>query len=195
LNFGLPAPINIQVVGGDLQANYAIAKQIEARVASIRCTVDVHDYQLADAPQLFVDVDRTRAAQMGRTQRDVANNLLVSLSSSDQTAPNYWLNAQTGVNYLVAVQTPQHQIDSIDALQRTQVVVGSMSAPQLLRNLATVERRTEMAEVNHYNVKPVVDVYANVQGRDLGAVARGIDRVVAEFQSLLPRGSSIVVRG
>jgi multidrug efflux pump subunit AcrB len=195
LNFGLPAPINIQVVGGDLQANYAIAKQIEARVASIRCTVDVHDYQLADAPQLFVDVDRTRAAQMGLTQRDVANNLLVSLSSSDQTAPNYWLNAQTGVNYLVAVQTPQHQIDSIDALQRTQVVVGSMSAPQLLRNLATVERRTEMAEVNHYNVKPVVDVYANVQGRDLGAVARGIDRVVAEFQSLLPRGSSIVVRG
>jgi multidrug efflux pump subunit AcrB len=195
LNFGLPAPINIQVVGGDLQANYAIAKQIEARVASIRCTVDVHDHQLADAPQLFVDVDRTRAAQMGLTQRDVANNLLVSLSSSDQTAPNYWLNAQTGVNYLVAVQTPQHQIDSIDALQRTQVVVGSMSAPQLLRNLATVERRTEMAEVNHYNVKPVVDVYANVQGRDLGAVARGIDRVVAEFQSLLPRGSSIVVRG
>jgi multidrug efflux pump subunit AcrB len=183
LNFGLPAPIDIQVVGRDLQANYAIAKHIEARVARIPGAVDVHVHQIVDAPQLFVNVDRTRAAQMGLTQRDVANNLLVSLSSSGQTAPNYWLNPQNGVNYLVAVQTPQYRIDSIDALQSTPIVVGSMSAPQLLSNLATVERRTEMAVVNHYNVQPVVDVYANVQDRDLGAVARDIDRVVAEFQS------------
>ena len=168
LNFGLPAPIDIQVVGRDLQANYAIAKQIEARVARIPGAVDVHVHQIVDAPQLFINVDRTRAAQMGLTQRDVANNLLVSLSSSGQTAPNYWLNPQNGVNYLVAVQTPQYKIDSIDALQSTPVVVGSMSAPQLLSNLATVERRTEMAVVNHYNVQPVVDVYANVQDRDLG---------------------------
>ena len=195
LNFGLPAPIDIQVVGRDLQANYAIAKQIEARVARIPGAVDVHVHQIVDAPQLFVNVDRTRAAQMGLTQRDVANNLLVSLSSSGQTAPNYWLNPQNGVNYLVAVQTPQYKIDSIDALQSTPVVVGSMSAPQLLSNLATVERRTEMAVVNHYNVQPVVDVYANVQDRDLGAVARDINRVVAELQSQLPRGSRMVVRG
>jgi multidrug efflux pump subunit AcrB len=195
LNFGLPAPIDIQVVGRNLQANYALAKQIETRVARIPGAADVHVHQIVDAPQLFVNVDRTRAAQMGLTQRDVANNLLVSLSSSGQTAPNYWLNPQNGVNYLVAVQTPQYRIDSIDALQRTPVVVGSMSAPQLLSNLATVERRTEMSVVNHYNVQPVVDVYANVQGRDLGAVAREIDRVVAEFQSQLPRGSWIAVRG
>jgi multidrug efflux pump subunit AcrB len=195
LNFGLPAPIDIQVVGRDLQANYAIAKQIEARVARIAGAVDVHVHQIIDGPQLFINMDRTRAAQMGLTQRDVANNLLVSLSSSGQTAPNYWLNPQNGVNYLVAVQTPQFRIDSIDALQSTPVVVGSMSAPQLLSNLATVERRTEMAVVNHYNVQPVVDVYANVQDRDLGAVARDINRVVAEFQSQLPRGSWIVVRG
>jgi multidrug efflux pump subunit AcrB len=195
LNFGLPAPIDIQVIGRDLQANYAIAKRIEARVARISGAVDVHVHQIVDAPQLFVNVDRTRAAQMGLTQRDVANNLLVSLSSSGQTAPNYWLNPQNGVNYLVAVQTPQYKIDSIDALQSTPVVVGSMSAPQLLSNLATVERRTEMAVVNHYNVQPVVDVYANVQDRDLGAVARDIDRVVTELQSQLPRGSWMVVRG
>jgi multidrug efflux pump subunit AcrB len=160
LDFGLPAPIDIQVVGRDLQANYAIAKQIEARVARIPGAVDVHVHQIVDAPQLFVNVDRTRAAQMGLTQRDVANNLLVSLSSSGQTAPNYWLNPQNGVNYLVAVQTSQYKIDSIDALQSTPVVVGSMSSPQLLSNLATVERRTEMAVVNHFNVQPVVDVYA-----------------------------------
>jgi len=189
LNFGLPAPIDIQVVGRDLQANNAIAKQIEARVARIPGAVDVHVHQIVDAPQLFVNVDRTRAAQMGLTQRDVANNLLVSLSSSGQTAPNYWLNPQNGVNYLVTVQTPQYKIDSIDALQSIPVVVGSMSAPQLLSNLAIVERRTEMAAVNHYNVQPVVDVYANVQDRDLGAVARDINSVVAEFQSRLPRGS------
>jgi CzcA family heavy metal efflux pump len=195
LNFGLPAPIDIQVVGRDLQANYAIARQIEARVARIPGAVDVHVHQIVDAPQLFVNVDRVRAAQMGLTQRDVANNLLVSLSSSGQTAPNYWLNPQNGVNYLVAVQTPQYKIDSIDALQSTPVVVGSMSAPQLLSNLATVERRTEMAVVNHYNVQPVVDVYANVQDRDLGAVAREINGVVAELQSQLPRGSRMVVRG
>lgn len=195
LNFGLPAPIDIQVVGRNLQANYAIAKQIAARVAQIPGAVDVHVHQLMDAPQLFVNVDRTRAAQMGLTQRDVASNVLVSLSSSGQTAPNYWLNPQNGVNYLVAVQTPQYRIDSIDALQSTPIAVNGLSAPQLLSNLATVERRTEMAVVNHYNVQPVVDVYANVQDHDLGAVARDVNRVVAEFQSQLPRGSWTVVRG
>jgi multidrug efflux pump subunit AcrB len=158
LNFGLPAPVDIQVVGRNLQDNYAVARHIAARVARIPGAVDVHVHQVMDAPQLFVNVDRTRAGQLGLTQRDVANNLLVSLSSSGQIAPNYWLNPQNGVNYLVAVQTPQYKVDSIDALQSTAIAVGGQSAPQLLSNLATVQRRSEMAVVNHYNVQPVFDI-------------------------------------
>jgi CzcA family heavy metal efflux pump len=195
LNFGLPAPIDIQVVGRNRPKNYEIARQLEARVARIPGAVDVHLHQIVDAPELFVKVDRTRASQMGLTQRDVANNMLVALSSSGQAAPNYWLNPQNGVQYLVAVQAPQYNIDSIDTLQSMPIMGGSLSTPQLLSNLATVERRTATSVVNHYNVQPIFDIYANVQGRDLGAVARDIDQVVAEFVPKLPQGSSLVVRG
>jgi CzcA family heavy metal efflux pump len=195
LNFGLPAPIDIQVVGRNRPKNYEIAKQIEARVARIPGAVDVHVHQIVDAPELFVQVDRTRASQMGLSQRDVANNMLVALSSSGQAAPNYWLNPQNGVQYLVAVQAPQYSIDSLDTLQSMPIMGGSLSTPQLLSNLATVERRTATSVVNHHNVQPIFDIYANVQGRDLGAVARDIDQVVAEFVPKLPQGSSLVVRG
>lgn len=194
LNFGLPAPIDIQVVGRN-RKNYEIAKQIEARVARVPGAVDVHLHQIVDAPELFVNVDRTRAAQMGLTQRDVANNMLIALSSSGQAAPNYWLNPQNGVQYLIAVQAPQHRLDSMDALQSMPIMGSGLSTPQLLSNLATIERRTALAVVNHHNVQPVLDVYANVQGRDLGGVARDIDAIVAEFQPKLPQGSSLVVRG
>jgi len=195
LNFGLPAPIDIQVVGRNRPKNYEIARQIEARVARIPGAVDVHLHQIVDAPELFVKVDRTRASQMGLSQRDVANNMLVALSSSGQAAPNYWLNPQNGVQYLVAVQAPQYNIDSIDTLQSMPIMGGSLSTPQLLSNLATVERRTATSVVSHHNVQPIFDIYANVQGRDLGAVARDIDQVVAEFVPKLPQGSSLVVRG
>jgi multidrug efflux pump subunit AcrB len=195
LNFGLAAPIDIQVMGRNRLKNYEIAKQIEARVARIPGAVDVHVHQIVDAPELFVKVDRTRASQMGLAQRDVANNMLVALSSSGQAAPNYWLSPQNGVQYLVAVQAPQYTIDSIDALQSMPIMGPGLSAPQLLSNLATVERRTATSVVNHHNVQPIFDVYANVQGRDLGAVARDIDQVVAEFVPKLPQGSSLVVRG
>ena len=195
LNFGLPAPIDIQVVGRDRPKNYEIAKQIEARVARIPGAVDVHLHQIVDAPELFVNVDRTRASQMGLTQRDVANNMLVALSSSGQVAPNFWLNPQNGVQYAVAVQAPQYTIDSIDALQSMPVMGPGLSAPQLLSNLAAVERRTATSVINHHNVQPIFDIYANVQGRDLGAVARDIDQVLAAFQGKLPRGTSLVMRG
>ena len=196
LNFGLPAPIDIQVAGPgrNRTANYEIAKQIEARVANIPGAVDVHLHQIVDAPELRVNVNRTQAQQVGLTQRDVANNLLISLSSSGQATPNYWLDPERGVSYLVAVQVPQYKVDSIEALQNTPVVT-SQTSPQLLGNLATIERRTAMAVVNHYNVQPVFDVYATVQDRDLGGVSREINSIVAEFESKLPRGSSIVVRG
>ncbi len=193
LNFGLPSPIDIQVVGRD-QKNYQIALELAERVSHIPGAVDVHVHQIVNAPELRVNVDRTRAEQVGLTQRDVASDLLISLSSSGQAAPNFWLNPENGVSYAVAVQTPQYKMDSVDALQSTPIT-GGPSGPQLLSNLATVQHQTAMAVINHYNVQPVFDVYANVQGRDLGGVAGDIDKIVAEYQNKLPRGSSLVMRG
>jgi multidrug efflux pump subunit AcrB len=195
LNFGLPAPIDIQVTGRDTKANYQIAKQIQEQVAQIPGTVDVHLHQIVDAPELGVEVDRTQAEQLGLSQRDVANTLLTSLSSSGQASPNYWLNPKTGVNYLVAVQTPPEKIDSLEALGNTPVNSSASSSSQLLSNLATVQRRKTISVVNHYNVQPVFDVYANVQDRDLGGVSGDIDQIIAAFKSKLPKGSFIEVRG
>ena len=194
LNFGLPAPIDIQVVGRHPD-NYKVAKQIEARVSQIPGVVDAHVHQVVDTPELRVNVDRTRAEQIGLTQQDVANTVLYSLSSSGQAARNYWLNPQNGVTYLLAVQTPQNQIDSVDALQSTPVVVNGQAAPQLLSNLATIQRGTTSTVVNHYNVQPVFDVFLSVQGRSLGAVAREVDKVLADVKKNLPRGTFITVRG
>ncbi|MFN8003229.1 MAG: efflux RND transporter permease subunit [Acidobacteriota bacterium] len=195
LNFGLPAPIDIQIVGRDRQGNYELARQIEQRVARIPGAADVHLHQVVDLPELLVNVDRARAEQVGLTQRDIAANVLTSLSSSSQTAPNFWLNPENGVSYFVAVQTPQYKMDSVGALQNTPITGNGVATPQLLSNLASVEHRTALAVVNHYNVQPAFDVYANVQGRDLGGVARDIDRVLNEFEAKLPRGSSLVMRG
>ena len=194
LNFGLPAPIDIQVVGRHPD-NYKVAKQMEARVSQIPGVVDAHVHQVVDTPELRVNVDRTRAEQIGLTQQDVANTVLYSLSSSGQAARNYWLNPQNGVTYLLAVQTPQNQIDSVDALQSTPVVVNGQAAPQLLSNLATIQRGTTSTVVNHYNVQPVFDVFLSVQGRSLGAVAREVDKVLADVKKNLPRGTFITVRG
>jgi CzcA family heavy metal efflux pump len=195
LNFGLPAPIDIQVLGRkDVEKNYQIAKQIQARVAQIPGAVDVHLHQVVNEPELHIDIDRTQAEQAGLSQRDVANNILTSLSSSGQASPNYWLNPKNGVNYLVAVQTPTDKLDTVDALETTPVTGGSNSS-LLLSNLATFKRRTTTSVVNHYNVQPVFDIYANVQERDLGSVSQEIYKIVAEFKSKLPKGSFIEVRG
>ena len=193
LNFGLAAPIDIQVMGNKTKENYALAREIEREVQKIPGAVDVHLHQVVDAPELRVNVDRTRAEQLGLTQRDVANSLLISLASSGTSAPNYWINPKNGVNYPVAVQTPQYRIDSIDTLLSTPIVTGVLAAPQLLGNLASVERRTSPAVVSHYNVQPVFDVYANVQGRDLGGVARDVDKVLAKVKPA--RGTQVIVRG
>ncbi|MEO8131168.1 MAG: efflux RND transporter permease subunit, partial [Bryobacteraceae bacterium] len=172
-----------------------IAREIERRVAQIPGAVDVHIHQVVNSPELRVDVDRTRADQMGLTQRDVAGSLLTSLSSSGQVAPNYWLNPTNGVNYVVAVQTPQHLIDSIGALQSTPITPSGTRAPQILGNVATISRGENMAVVNHWNVQPVYDVYANVQDRDLGSVASHIDTIVEDARKKLPRGTVIDLRG
>jgi CzcA family heavy metal efflux pump len=194
LNFGLPAPIDIQITGRDPN-NYALAKEIEARVEKIPGAADVHLHQLVHGPDLRVNVDRTRAEQLGLSQRDVAGTLLTSLSSSGQASPNFWLNFQNGVNYQVAVQTPQYKMDSLSSLLNTSIVTPSQTQPQLFGNLATLERSESPVIVNHYNVQPVFDILANVQGRDLGGVANDVQRVLTEFQSKLPRGSFLSMRG
>jgi CzcA family heavy metal efflux pump len=195
LNFGLPAPIDLQIVGRNLEANYRIAREIEGQIARIPGAADVHLHQVMDVPELRVNVDRARAQQLGLTQRDVATSMLVSLSSSSQMAPNFWLNPANGVSYAVAVQTPQSRIDSVPALGNTPIPAPGQPNPQLLSNIASMERRTAMSVVSHHNVQPVVDVYVNVQDRDLGAVARDIEQVLAPIQAKLPRGSSLVMRG
>jgi multidrug efflux pump subunit AcrB len=193
LNFGLPAPIDVQVVGMNKVENYKVAKRLAAKMQGVRGAVDVHVHQVATAPEIFLDVDRVRAAQLGLTEREVASNLLISLSGSGQTAPNHWLNPTNGVNYSIQVMTPQHRISSLDAITSTPLVAGGRS--QLFGNLAQVKRREVFSVINHYNVQPVFDVYANVQGRDLGAVAADVDAIIAEMTPTLPRGSSIVMRG
>lgn len=195
LNFGKPAPVNIKVVGRNVQSNYRIAQEIERRIKRIPGAVDVHIHQVLNAPELRVDVDRVRADQLGLSQRDVASSLLISLSSSGQVSPNYWLNPQNGVNYPVNVQTPQYRIDSIEALGNTPITAGPQRPAQLLSNVATVRRASTASVVNHYNVQPVVDVYANVQGRDLGSVASEIDKILDDIRKKLPRGTSLMTEG
>jgi multidrug efflux pump subunit AcrB len=194
LNFGIPAPIDIQVTGQNPQG-YDIANEIKARIAQIPGAADVHVHQLVHGPDLRVNVDRTRAQQIGLTQNDVARTMLVSLSSSGQNAPNFWLNFKNGVNYQVAVQTPQYKMETLQDLWNTPVVGQNLPRPELLGNLASVERRESPVIVNHYNVQPVFDVLANVQGRDLGGVADQVRKVVDEFKSKLPRGTFLNVRG
>jgi CzcA family heavy metal efflux pump len=199
LNFGLPSPIDVQVVGRDAPANYRIAKEIERRVALVPGAADVHVHQEVNYPTVRVEVDRSKAGQVGLTQRDVANSLLISLSSSGQVAPNQWLNLQNGVNYQLMVQTPQFRVDSFDALLRTPITLGAVSSgannTQFLSNLATVRREVSTAVVNHYNVQPVMDVFANVDQRDLGGVARDVERIIRNVSPQLPRGSWITMRG
>jgi multidrug efflux pump subunit AcrB len=197
LNFGLPAPIDVQVAGplSNAPADYKIAKQIEQRLALIPGAVDVHVHQVLNVPELRLKVDRTRAEQMGLTQRGVANSLLVALSSSLQISPNYWINPANQIDYPVAVQTPEYRVDSTEALLSTPVHTAGNGSTQLLSNLAQLDRGTTASVVDHYNVQPVYDVFAGVQDRDLGGVAGEVDRVLDEFRSKLPRGSFFSTRG
>lgn len=196
LNFGLAAPIDVQVVGRDQAANLKVARQVDSAMRLIPGAVDVHIHQVTDSPEIRIDVDRVRTRHFGLTQRDVASSLLVSLSSSGQVAPNFWLNPKNGVSYPVAVQTPQYRVDSIANLDNTPIVgpAGGRDA-QLLANLATVSRGGGTAVINHFNVQPVIDVLANVDGRDLGGVSGDLDRVLGPIRAKLPKGTTLVVRG
>jgi multidrug efflux pump subunit AcrB len=194
LNFGLPAPIDVQISGRDIK-DYDVSKQLQERIQKIPGAVDVHLHQVVNGPDLFVKVDRTRAEQVNLTQTQVANNVLISLSSTAQASPNFWLNYANGVNYQVAVQTPQYQMDTLQALLNTPIIAPNLPQPELLGNLATIERRQSPVIVNHYNVQPVFDVLATAQNRDLGGIADDIQKAVDEFQPkphLLRRLASVV---
>jgi multidrug efflux pump subunit AcrB len=210
LNFGLPAPIDVQLSGRNAQANYPVIQALQTAIAKIPGAVDVHVHQIMDLPQLQINVDRTRANQLGLTQHDVGTNVLTALSSSSQVAPNYWVNPQNGVNYFVAAQAPQYKINSVDELQSIPIIPatplpvtsnntleGASSLPytQQLSNVANVALSKTAAVVNHYNAQPAYDVYLNIQGRDLGSVSRDVAKIVANFQKKLPRGSILNMRG
>jgi len=195
LNFGLPAPIDVQVQGYDPD-NYEIARRLRERVATVPGAVDVHMHQVVNAPDLHLDIDRVRAAQFGLTQQDVANSLYISLSSSAAVQPNFWLDPKMGITYTVAAQTPQYSIDSINALQNTPIPIHTLSnRTEVLGNMATLSPAVMPVVINHHNGAPVFDIYANTQDDDLGSVAAKINRIVKEESKSLPPGTKIVVRG
>ena len=199
LNFGLPAPIDVKVSGYKRDANYAVAKEIRERIARIPGATDVFVHQSFDAPTLNLDVNRTLLAKEGLNQRDIAQDVLVNLSSSTQVTPNFWVDPAYGVQFFVAVQTPPHLIDSVNALMNMPVsarVAGTdVTQNQLLANLAGISRGNSPSVVNHYNIQPVFDIFANVSGRDLGGVAGEVDKIIAGAKKKLEPGNNVIVRG
>ena len=196
LNFGLPAPIDVQVRGYNLQANRVFTDKLFAQVRRIPGTTDLRIQQTFDQPYLHINVDRTRAQQVGYTEKDAAQNLLVSLSGSFQTSPTFWLNPANGVSYSIATQTPQYRLNSLQDLENIPVGGPNPNAPpQIFADMATFRRGVGMGVISHYDIAPVIDIYGAVQGRDLGSVARDIDSVVKQNEKDLPRGTQLVVRG
>ena len=194
LNFGLPAPIDVQIIGANLDNNREFADRLLQQMKHIPGATDLRIQQPFNQPKLFVDIDRTKSQQVGYSAREIASNLLVSLSGSFQTSPTFWLNPRNGVSYSIVTQSPQYQMDSLQDL-RNVPIGGNGSAPQILTSLASIKRGTGLATVSHYNIAPVVDVYGAVQGTDLGGVARELDQIIDKETKALPRGSKIVVRG
>jgi multidrug efflux pump subunit AcrB len=198
LNFGLPAPIDVQISGRLAQQNYATMEKIKRDLMAVPGAADVHINQIMYAPELRVQVDRSRAQTIGLTTANVANSMLFALSGSGQASPNYWLNPQNGVNYIVSVQTPQYKMNSVDALKSIPITAGGANngqSPQLLNNLSQVVHASSPGITNHYNVQPVFDVFVNTQGRDLGSVANDISKVLDRYKDKLPRGAQLTVRG
>ncbi|HVM92164.1 MAG TPA: efflux RND transporter permease subunit [Terriglobales bacterium] len=195
LNFGVPAPIDIQIIGANLQTNHDIGQRIANRIRTIPGAADVHVQQLMNLPTLYLDMERTRINQVGLTAQNVAQSVLISLSGSFQTSPNFWLNPHNGVSYPIAVQVPQYHMTSLEDLMNTPVNRAGAAGEQVLSNLTRLSPTVRPAVVNHYNVQPVIDVYASVQGRDLGGVASDIMKELKPFQDHLPRGTTMEVRG
>ncbi len=196
LNFGLPAPIDIQVIGNDLQGNRVWADQVLGKIRSVPGVVDLRVQQPFDQPYLHMPVERTKAQELGFSAHDIAQNLLVSLSGSFQTSPTYWLDPKNGVSYSIATQTPQYRADSLQDLVNTPITGANPAAPpSLMASLVSTRRGAGMAVVSHYNVAPVIDIFGAADGRDLGGIAGDINKIIASERSQLPRGSHVVIRG
>jgi multidrug efflux pump subunit AcrB len=195
LNFGLPAPIDVQVIGSNLKGNYAYANDLLKKIRQVPGIADLRIQQVFNYPQINVDVNRTLAAEVGLTQRDVANSLLVTLSGSGQVKPNFWLNPENGVSYPIVAQMPQYRVNSISELSNIPITSQDNGAPRYLGGLASITQGPSPGVVSHYNVQPVIDIFGDTQGRDLGAVSRDISKILAESKKDLPRGSYTAVRG
>src|SRR3984893_6047289 len=195
LNFGLPAPIDIQVVGRKLIPNRKFADNLMNQLKFVPGAVDLRIQQQFNYPKLHIEVDRTKSNQVGFTQRDIATNLLVSLSGSFQTSPSFWIDPNTGISYQIATQTPQYRINSLQDLQNIPISNGTSTEPQILAGLASITRSGEMAAVSHYDIAPVIDLFGSVSGRDLGGVARDIVPIIERSKKDLPEGSRLIVRG
>jgi multidrug efflux pump subunit AcrB len=210
LNFGLPAPLDVQIEGNDVQSSGQAADRMLAQMRQIPGIVDLRIQQPFDVPTLQLAVDRTKASQGGYSERDVATSVLNTLSGSFQVTPLFFLNWKNNVNYNMVAQTPQYKMDSLQDLQNIPInrssgttvavagagsVTGGTQTPEILGDLASIKRGNEMGVINHYNIRRVVDIYGNVQGRDLGAVSRDVDRILARDRKDLPRGSFVTLKG
>jgi multidrug efflux pump subunit AcrB len=196
LNFGLPAPIDIQVTGYDLEGNRAWASQLLSQLRNVPGAADLRIQQPFDEPYLHLRVERTKAQELGFTAHDIAQNLLVSLSGSFQTSPTFWVDPKQGVSYSIATQTPQYREDTLQDLVNIPVTGSNPSAPpSLMASLVSLQRGTGMAVESHYNIAPVIDVYGSAAGRDLGGVARDINKLIDASRNRLPRGSQVTIRG
>jgi multidrug efflux pump subunit AcrB len=193
LNFGLPAPIDLQIVGSDLPGNRAYADTLLRRISLVPGVVDARVQQVFNEPTLRVNVNRSLAALVGVTEQDAATSILDTLAGSIQTAPTFWLNPRNGVSYPIVVQAPQYTMDRMGNLQNTPI--GTGSGTQLLGGLAVTHTATSAAVVSHYNIRPVIDIYASNQGRDLGAVIADIRRIISGAASNVPRGTQVTLRG
>jgi CzcA family heavy metal efflux pump len=195
LNFGLPAPVDIQIEGADTEGNRRVAQKILAELSQVPGIADPRMQQPFDYPLYEIAIDRTKATQAGFSERDVANSTLNSLSGSFQITPMFFLNYQNGTSYNLVAQTPQYAVQSLQDLQNIPITAAGSTRPAILADVASIQRTSEMEVINHYNIRRILDIYANVQDRDLGAVGRDINRIVAANTYLLPRGSFIRVRG
>jgi multidrug efflux pump subunit AcrB len=195
LNFGLPAPIDIQITGDNVQANHEFANVLLQKLHGVAGAVDLHIHQTGDYPQFNVDVDRTKAQLVGLTEQSVAGNMLVSLSGSFQTSPSFWVDPRSGTQYQVATQTPQYRLETLNDLGNTPLSNGAVGGSQLLSNVSKIYRSVAPAVVSHYNAITALDIFGSVDGTDLGYVAAQINKIIADAKKDLPKGSTIVLRG
>jgi multidrug efflux pump subunit AcrB len=199
LNFGLPAALDVQIIGADLRGNYGIAAKLMKQIQAVPGTVDTHIHQRLNLPAVSLVMDRTKLQELGLTATDLTQDLLVSTSGTSQVAPSFWLNPANGVVYNVTVQSPQYAVDSIDALLRTPVrsavATAATAGPQVLSNLVSVAPSEQIAVASRYNLAPATDIYVSVQGRDTGGVANDVKRLVDNLRPELPRGAQIAILG